>query len=251
MTMHRFFVDDEFINRDTLKITGDDVNHISKVLRLKIKEHIVVSDGSGNEYLCSITSISKDCIICSILEVNKNLTEPTVKVDLYQGIPKSTKMDLIVQKCVELGINSIIPVNTERVVVKASDDNRFSNKILRWQRIAEEAAKQSGRGKIPRVESPMMFNEVLVRLKEYDAAVIPYEKENTTGLKQILKEKTDVKNIAVIIGPEGGFSEKEIDMAEVEGAVPITLGPRILRTETAGFACLTMILYELGDMGGK
>jgi 16S rRNA (uracil1498-N3)-methyltransferase len=249
--MHRFFVNDESIGKDTIRISGDDVNHISKVLRLRVKEHISISDGKGTEYLCSISSINRDYVICDILEKNMNITESPVKVDLYQGIPKSTKMDLIVQKCVELGVNRIFPVDTERVVVKATEERGFSNKIVRWQKIAEEAAKQSARGKVPVIENSILFNETLEKLKEYDLCLIPYEKENSTGLKHVLKGKNNIKKVAVIIGPEGGFSEDEIKKAEESGAVPVTLGPRILRTETAGFVSLAIILYELGDMGGE
>jgi 16S rRNA (uracil1498-N3)-methyltransferase len=180
-----------------------------------------------------------------------NITESPVKVDLYQGIPKSTKMDLIVQKCVELGVNRVFPVDTERVIVKASEEKGFSNKILRWQRIAEEAAKQSARGKVPDIESSVSFNIVLEKIKGYDLCIIPYEKENSTGLKHILRGKNNIKNAAVIIGPEGGFTENEVRKAEESGAIPVTLGPRILRTETAGFISLAIILYELGDMGGE
>lgn len=249
--MHRFFVSREMIRGNDISILGEDVVHISKVLRLRTGDRITVSDGEDYEYLCQISCIDKKTVICDIIEKSRFLTEAPVKVHLYQGIPKAAKMDLIVQKCTELGIDTIIPVDTERVVIKLGNDRDTGNKIIRWRRIAEEASKQSSRGRIPSILEPIGYGEAAGSIRDYDLAIIPYEKENKTSLKQILKGKNNINKIAIFIGPEGGFSEDEVDMAEREGAFPVTLGPRILRTETAGFACLSILMYELGDMGGE
>jgi 16S rRNA (uracil1498-N3)-methyltransferase len=247
--MHSFFADKDLISSDAIKIVGDDASHISKVLRIKIGEEIIVCDGEGTEYLCVIDSIGKKNVSCKIKSKMKNESEPPIKVDLYQGIPKSTKMDIIIQKTVEMGINSITLVNTERVIVKAFDKDS-SNKYTRYRRIAEEAAKQSGRGKIPDVLDAISFKDVIDGICKYDIAIIPYENEKSMGLKNILNDNKNFKNIAIFIGPEGGFTEEEINYAKTKGVIPITLGPRILRTETAGFVCLSQLMYAIGDMGG-
>jgi RNA methyltransferase, RsmE family len=248
--MHRFFVDRDAIHEDNLTICGEDVKHIYKVLRLRAGDPISVSDGDGFDFLCKIDTIDKDSVLCSIIDKHWNASEPPVKVDLYQGIPKSAKMDIIVQKCVELGVNSVTPVDTERVVVDTDNLKGISNRTARWQRISEEAAKQSCRGAIPIISDPVTFSNVLDRISNYDLMLMPYENERNTGLKQVLRGKNNINSIAVLIGPEGGFSEAEVEIALSKGIVPVTLGPRILRTETAGFACLSLIMYELGDMGG-
>lgn len=248
--MHRFFVDSSSIDNDKIFITGDDVKHIGRVLRLKVGDIITVCDGKGLEYICRLSSISREAVLCGIVESRESGTEPPVMVDLYQGLPKSSKMDLIVQKCVELGINSITPVNTSRVVVDTEKGKGAESRTARWQKISEEAAKQSGRGKIPEVKSMVVFSEAIKNLHGYDLSLIPYEKECHTGLKQILRGKNNINRVAVFIGPEGGFSDEEIKLAKENGIIAITLGPRILRTETAGFTCLSIIMYELGDTGG-
>jgi 16S rRNA (uracil1498-N3)-methyltransferase len=249
--MHRFFAVKDDICADNIKIHGEDVAHISKVLRLRIGDNIIIGDGEKYEYLCSVKEIDKKFITCSIIEKSENESEPPIKVDLYQGIPKSAKMDVIIQKCTEIGVEKIIPVNTERVIVKTTEGKEFLSKIERWQKISEEAAKQSGRGRIPDIEKPITFNEAVMRFKDYDMVLMPYEKEKATGLKQLIKSKNNIRKIAVFIGPEGGFSNEETFVAENNGAALVTLGPRILRTETAGFVTLAVTMYELGDMGGE
>jgi len=249
--MHRFFVSKEAIIENSIKITGEDVSHISRVLRLREKDTIIICDGERYEYICSISSIDKREVTCDIIETKAIESEPPLRVDIYQGIPKAVKMDLIVQKCTELGIYRIIPVETDRVVAKIGNDRDIGSKITRWKRIAQEAAKQSGRGRIPLIYDPIKFYESLKGLRDYDVAIMPYEKEHSTGLKAVLKGKNNIKSIAIFIGPEGGFDDEEVNEAQKNGVISVTLGPRILRTETAGFACLTSVMYELGDMGGK
>jgi 16S rRNA (uracil1498-N3)-methyltransferase len=247
--MHKFFVNEENIKDDYLWITGEDVQHISKVLRLRQNDQIQVCGKGGNEFICSISEISKQEVICRINDSYPNKAEANIEITLFQGIPKSQKMDLIIQKCVEIGVVNIIPVITKRVVIKI-DDRDITPKLERWRRISEEAAKQSDRGFIPKVFEPITFDTALSNLKAMDLGIIPYENEKQTGLKSLLKEKTGVKKIGIFIGPEGGFDSEEIDKCLKNNLYPVTLGPRILRTETAGFVAATIILYEIGDMGG-
>lgn len=246
--MHKFFINKENILGNRLSITGDDVNHIYKVLRLNIGDIILVCDGQAKEYTSKIIEITKKEVICEIVDTFNNLSEPPIKITLYQGLPKAQKMELIIQKGVEIGLYRIQPVITERVVVK-TEGRDLSNKLERWRRISEEAAKQSNRGIIPEVLEPISFKEALDELKSLDLSIVPYEKEKANGLKKALTENINAKKIGVMIGPEGGFEEAEIDNCIKNNVTPVTLGPRILRTETSGIAVSSMILYELGDMG--
>lgn len=247
--MHKFFVNDESIKNNEILITGDDVNHISKVLRLRIGEEIKVSNGSGSEYLCAISEISKKEVICKVLEAFDNMSESPLKIALFQGLPKSQKMDLIIQKCVEIGVVEFWPVITERVVVNTHDRD-LSGRLDRWNRISEEAAKQSNRGMVPRVNNIITFKEAMSIASKFDASIIPYENEKNSSLKEILKEKAGIKTLGIFIGPEGGFSQEEIKSCLENNISSVTLGPRILRTETAGFVAAAIVQYELGDMGG-
>jgi len=249
--MPKFFVDERDIYSDRIVIAGDDVNHIRKVLRLGPGDRITVCDGKGKDYLVSIESLNHDSIVTVIISAEKNCAEPLLEVELFQGIPKADKMDLIIQKCVELGVKKIVPITTERAVIKLQNREDARNKISRWQRISLEAAKQCNRGIVPRVEFPMGFEEALELCKAADLGIIPYEKEHDTrvSLKECIRGEKAAK-IAVMIGPEGGFSEDEIKKAIDSGLKPVTLGPRILRTETAGIAVLSILMYELGDVGG-
>lgn len=246
--MPKFFVDPENIFHDTIKIIGEDVNHIKKVLRLKYDDNIILGDGNGTDYLVSVESFEKDCVLTKILSSSKNTTEPPVAVTLLQGIPKSDKMDLIIQKSVELGVKRIVPVITDRTVIKFDNKRDADNKAARWQRIALEAAKQCNRGIIPKVETPLDFKKSMEMMNGQDLCIIPFEKEISNRLRSCISGQ-DFKSISVIIGPEGGFSDDEIDKAVLYGVRPVTLGPRILRTETAGLAVLSIIMYELGDVG--
>jgi len=247
-SMNRFFVDKNNIMEDTILINGEDVNHIKNVLRLKVEDEINICDGDSNEYRVTINNIEKNIVECKILERKISNTEPPLKIKLYQGLPKSTKMDLIIQKATEIGVSQIIPIITDRTVVKIEDRKKESKKLERWNRIAEEAAKQSRRGVIPQVKEVLSFKELLKVLHHDDAVLVPYENEKKQGLKKVLSNIKS-KNISIIIGPEGGFSEWEINELEKINSIVVSLGPRILRTETAGFTAMTIILYELGDLG--
>lgn len=245
--MHRFFVDIGNIRKDSIDIIGEDVTHISKVLRLRIGEHIILCDGQGMDYYVSIEDMDKHSVKTRILNKEPSMTEPNINVVLYQGIPKSTKMDVIIQKCTELGVSTIVPVINARSVVKLSDEKDEKKKVERWQRIALEAAKQSHRGKIPKVEMPLVYEEALRKAAEMDLSLIPYELEKNNKLKDMIRGKI-IHDIGVFIGPEGGYEDAEIVAAIESGIVPVTLGPRILRTETAGSAVLSCIMYELDEM---
>ncbi|XXF57565.1 16S rRNA (uracil(1498)-N(3))-methyltransferase [Thermoanaerobacterium thermosaccharolyticum] len=237
----------EDIKDGIARINGDDAHHIINVLRFKIGTKLIISNGK-NQYIVTILDIENSSVILKIIEEYNQVVESPINITLYQGLPKSDKMDLIIQKCTEIGIKKIIPVETEFSTIKIKEKNIY-NKINRWKKISLEASKQSGRSIVPDVLVPVGFKDALESLNEFDLCLIPYEKETNMRLKDVLKKNFDAKNICVFIGPEGGFSENEIMAAIEYGAIPVTLGPRILRTETAGIVTSSIILYELGDLG--
>ncbi len=245
--MHRFFIKKENIKKKEIIIIGEDANHISKVLRLKPNNKIVLCDGEGKDYIVSIYSIDKYAVRTKILSEEKSIGEADIDITVYQGIPKSSKMDFIIQKCTELGVSRIVPVLNTRTVVKLASEKEEIKKVERWQKIAKEAAKQSNRGKIPVIDMPMIFESALIDSLSKDLVLIPYEQEKDTHFKQALKgEKPN--SIGIFIGPEGGFETSEIQLAINNKAKIITLGNRILRTETAAFVILSCILYEYDHM---
>lgn len=245
--MHRFFVSRENIFKDGIAIEGDDVQHISRVLRLEEGDKIVLCDQKGTDYTVAIESISKHSIRTTIIDKEPSKGEPSIDVVLYQGVPKSTKMDLIIQKCTEMGITRIVPVMTARTVVKLESQKDEAKKVARWTKIAEEAAKQSKRGIVPKIEMPMTLEKALQDSKTIDLALIPYELEKETSVKAALQTK-EPHSVGFFVGPEGGFDTFEIDKAKQNGVIPVTLGNRIMRTETAGFAILTCIMYQYDQM---
>lgn len=244
--MYQFFVNSDQINDKTITILGSDVNHIKNVLRMKIGEEIKISNGiDQKEYRCGIEEILEESIVCSLRFVKLDELELSSKVYLFQGLPKADKMELIIQKAVELGVYEIIPVSTKRAVVKL-DEKKAKNKVERWQGISEAAAKQSKRGIVPKVSNVLSFKEALSYAKDMDVKLIPYElAEGMEVTKDILEKLQEDQKIAVFIGPEGGFSQEEINLAIEYKILPITLGRRILRTETAGITVLAWIMYQL------
>ena len=243
--MHHFFVSPEQIDDKYVTITGGDVNHIKNVLRMKIDEELLISNGQDKDYYCKIESVSDDEIKAVILDEEFEGTELPTELYLFQGLPKSDKMELIIQKAVELGVKEIIPVATKRCVVKL-DDKKEASKIKRWQAISESAAKQSRRTIIPEVSSVMSFKEAINRAKEFELGIIPYENfKDMTETKEVLKKVQKGIKIGIFIGPEGGFEESEIQYALENGIHPISLGKRILRTETAGLAILSVLMFQL------
>lgn len=243
--MHHFFVSPDQIDEKYVTITGGDVNHIKNVLRMKIDEELLISNGQDKDYYCKIESVSDDEIKAVILDEEFEGTELPTELYLFQGLPKSDKMELIIQKAVELGVKEIIPVATKRCVVKL-DDKKEASKIKRWQAISESAAKQSRRTIIPEVSSVMSFKEAINRAKEFELGIIPYENfKDMTETKEVLKKVQKGIKIGIFIGPEGGFEESEIQYALENGIHPISLGKRILRTETAGLAILSVLMFQL------
>lgn len=245
--MHRFFIKKQNIFENRITVFGEDVQHISKVLRLQSGDRIVLCDGEGTDYLAAVESMNKDSIGTIILEKEKSKGEPDIDAVLYQGIPKSVKMDTIIQKCTEMGIKRIVPVSTVRTVVRLESEKDERKKVERWTKIAEEAAKQSGRGMIPAVDMPVNLQQALAEASGLDIVIIPYELEAGIPIKEVLS-KTKARSIGFFIGPEGGFEPAEVEKAREMEAVPVTLGRRILRTETAGIAVLTSIMYEYDQM---
>lgn len=246
--MYQFFVESNQINIDDKRviIIGKDVNHIKNVLRMKPGEEISVSNGwDGREYRCGILSLEEECVQCELRFIKEDGVELPAKIYLFQGLPKADKMELIIQKAVELGVYQVIPVATKRCVVKL-DDKKAKSKIARWQTIAEAAAKQSKRAIIPKVADVMSFREALKLASSMDVKLIPYElAEGMEKTKAIMEQLKPGQEIAVFIGPEGGFEEEEIQKALEMGIEPVTLGKRILRTETAGFTVLSWMMYHL------
>ena len=244
--MYHFFVSEEQINGENAYIEGSDVNHIANVLRMKSGEELLISVKGDWDYLCKIVDIETDRVNLKVLESMEQRELP-VNITLLQGIPKSDKLEMIIQKAVELGVSEIIPVKTKRVVVKI-DEKKVDTKVNRWNAIAESAAKQSKRSIIPKVYEPMSIDNALEIVKDFGVKLIPYE--NADGIdktRKILDNMDKTKNIAVFIGPEGGFEESEVERIKNSGFEVITLGKRILRTETAGLALLSNIMIRLED----
>ena len=248
--MYQFFVEPSRIQGNKVIITGNDVNHIKNVLRMRPGEEIAVSNGEdGKEYRCGIEELHEDEIICTLRFVKEDGVELPSKIYLFQGLPKADKMELIVQKAVELGVYAIIPVATKRAVVKL-DEKKAKSKIARWQTISESAAKQSKRCIVPQIHPVMSFKEAVNFTKEMPVKLIPYElADGMEKTKELISSLKPGEDIAIFIGPEGGFEESEIQLALDNHIEPITLGKRILRTETAGFTVLSWIMYQLEGLG--
>ncbi|WP_366924120.1 16S rRNA (uracil(1498)-N(3))-methyltransferase [Metallumcola ferriviriculae] len=247
--MHQFFVTPEAINGDMIAITGAEAHHLLKVLRLGIGDRVTVADGEGQRFAAVLETIAPDDAYARI-ETTLPTGEPPVEIILLQGIPKSDKMELIIQKNTELGIGKIIPVEMERSVVRLKE-NKAAKRAQRWQRIALEAAKQCGRSRVPQIAAPCTLTEALMQLPHGCSLTVPWEEETGHSLGHWLAELKSTARVAYIIGPEGGLTTGEVDLARRHGAVPVTLGQRILRTETAAMAVLAVIMHRLGDLGGQ
>jgi 16S rRNA (uracil1498-N3)-methyltransferase len=244
--MYRFFVEPSQIAGNRIIIEGADVNHIKNVLRMKPGEELAVSNGiDGKEYRCGIIEFTEDSVICELRFIKEEGVELSCPVTLYQGLPKADKMELIIQKAVELGALRIVPVAMKRCVVKL-DAKKALAKQQRWQAIAEAAAKQSKRGIIPKVESVMSFAEAIADAAAADVPLLPYEMaEDISYTRKLIRAIEPGQSISVMIGPEGGFAEEEVEKAMEQGMKKVTLGKRILRTETAGMTMLSILMYEL------
>ncbi|MBQ3898782.1 MAG: 16S rRNA (uracil(1498)-N(3))-methyltransferase [Lachnospiraceae bacterium] len=246
--MYQFFVEESQINIETKRvfIEGPDVNHIKNVLRMKPGEEVNISNGSdGKEYRCAILDMNDSVVNLELRFIKEDGNELPVDVTLYQGLPKADKMELIIQKCVELGVRRIVPVAMKRCVVKL-EEKKASSKISRWQSIAEAAAKQSKRGIIPEIGQVMSFGEALSEAEKCDVRLLPYEMADADAMdktRAVFEGLKSGSKVAVFIGPEGGFDESEIEKAKNTGMEIITLGKRILRTETAGMMVMSFIVF--------
>ncbi len=245
--MHRFYVEGCSGLCDLIEITGEDVNHIKNVLRLKTGDEIVISDGNGVDYICNIESIG-NTVTAKITDYNANASELPTRIILFQGMPKSDKMEFIIQKAVELGVYQIVPVMTSRTVVKI-EPKKVEKKLQRYNSIAMSAAKQSGRGIIPEVKEFMTFKQaVKYACEQTDMSIIPYEEaEGIKYSRSVIKSVKGNNAVGIFIGPEGGFAKEEIDFAIENNFKCITLGNRILRTETAGLAVISIIMFEIEE----
>lgn len=245
--MSHFFVEPEQISGGTVTITGTDVNHIKNVLRKKQGDVIIVSDGRNTDFTCRICDISQELVSAQIISADENASELPARIVLFQGLPKSDKMELIIQKAVELGAAEIVPVAMKNCVMKIVPQ-KAEAKVKRWRAIAESAAKQSGRNFVPEVAMPMTFSQALEYGASLDVKLLPYE--NQRGMEHtrcIMRQCVGKKSIGVWIGPEGGYAPEEIDRACAAGWTLVSLGRRILRTETAGLAALAMLIYVLDE----
>ncbi len=244
--MYNFFVEPSQIQGNDIIITGSDVNHIKNVLRMKVGEELSVSNGTDQkEYRCGIAEFREESILCRLRFIKEDGLELPSKVYLFQGLPKADKMELIIQKAVELGVYEVIPVAAKRSVVKL-DEKRAAGKLARWQGIAEAAAKQSKRRIIPQIHTVMSMEKAAAYASAMDIRLIPYElAEGMEKTKELISSLRPGQTIAVFIGPEGGFEESEIRLAVESGISPVTMGKRILRTETAGLTILSWIMYQL------
>lgn len=243
--MYHFFINQDQVEDDHIRVIGPDVNHIKNVLRMGAGEEVLISNGVDKDYLCEVTSVTSQEVTARILTVEEGGRELPARITLFQGLPKGDKMELIIQKAVELGAYEIVPVETKRTVVKL-DKKKEEAKLRRWNAVSESAAKQSKRLIVPEVTGVKSLKEALVFSKEFDVTVIPFE--NAKGMertREILSQVKPGMNVGIFIGPEGGFEDSEIELSESFGAKTVTLGKRILRTETAGLSVLSVLSYLL------
>lgn len=252
--MPKFFVKQEQIQDNKIIIKGQDVNHIKKVLRAKIGDELQICNcQNGENFLCGIEKIDNEDIVCIIKQKIKENVESNIEVTIFQGLPKADKMEYIIQKSVELGVYDITPVEMKRCVVKLDEKDK-NKKVLRWQKISEVAAKQCGRDLIPKINEVLNIKKLCDLIDKYDIVLVAYENEKENTLKrqiEIIKQKIDFDRsnskfkIGIVIGPEGGFEQEDVEILKNNGAEIITLGKRILRTETVALNILSIIMYEL------
>lgn len=246
--MSTFYVKNEQNHGNKIEIIGEDYKHLKQVLRYKIGDELDICDENAIRYQTKIVNFTGNAAVCEIQKIKEETTESPIKVTLYQGLPKSDKLEQIIQKTTEMGIYEIFPVEMNRSIAKIEEKNK-EKKIERWNKIAFEASKQSGRQIVPKVYNSIKFKNIIENISKYDIVLLLYENEKSLSIKSALKyikeECNDIKKLAIIIGPEGGFSPEEVSMlSEFHNVKIVTVGPRILRTETAGLATLAMLVYE-------
>ncbi len=243
--MQQFFAEHSWIGKDQISLSGSDVNHMKNVLRMKPGEDVRICDGSGKTYLCCVNRYEEGRAVLDVFRTLDSDTELPSRIWLFQGLPKGDKMEWIVQKAVELGVYTVVPFAAKRSVVKL-DEKKAARKQERWQAIAKSAAEQSGRGIVPKIRSVRTFEQALELASELDVILIPYElEEGMEGTVRMIRKIRPGESVGVFIGPEGGFEEAEVERAREAGAFPISLGKRILRTETAGLTALSILMYHL------
>ncbi len=249
--MNRFFIEPEDINEEegTAVIRGEPVKHIGRVLRMGEGDSLVLADGRGFSYLGTIAKVGKDAVQVTLQEKLSRNAEPSIQVILAQALAKGEKMDLVVQKSTELGVHEIIPFICRRSVVKVSSENA-ERKVQRWQKIAKGAAEQSHRDRIPNIHKIINIEELFEEIKNTGLIFFLWEQEKDQGFKEILRNQRSENKVTLLVGPEGGFTGEEAGLAKSSGAIPVSLGPRILRSETAAITAAAIVLYELGDLGG-
>ena len=247
--MRRFFVAPEAVQDDIVQFDAELARHMGKVLRLTAGEQVTVSTGGSTAYLVELTEFQKDAVTGRILERMENLLETAIEVVLFQGMPKGDKLELIIQKCTELGVSAVVPVETSRSVVHL-DSGKAAKKLERWQKIAQEASQQSKRVQVPTVGPYYNWKQFLQHLSEQNGLTIVFwEDEQTQSLKALLRSQAEKpQRINLVVGPEGGLSEEEVEQLRALGAVSASLGKRILRTETAGMAGISMVMYEFDEL---
>ncbi|WP_018756754.1 RsmE family RNA methyltransferase [Paenibacillus terrigena] len=253
--MQRYFIAPEQFGEHSVMITGDDAHHISKVMRARVGEKFIVSDGASQEALVEITDIEASGVTAVIVERIALTQEPWLQVTVAQSLPKGDKMETVIQKCTEIGAVRFIPYISERTIVQY-DAKKEAKRIERWGKIAKEAAEQAHRNRVPEVESTSTWKQMLARIASYDLVLFCYEKEEGLQLRDVVQpfiagmDRNLAAQVLVMVGPEGGFTVQEMEAAEAAGAKSVGLGRRILRTETAAMVGLTCLLYESGEMGG-
>ena len=247
--MRRFFVAPEAVQDDIVQFDAELARHMGKVLRLTAGEQVTVSTGGSTAYLVELTEFQKDAVTGRILERMESLQETAIEVVLFQGMPKGDKLELIIQKCTELGVSAVVPVETSRSVVHL-DSGKAAKKLERWQKIAQEASQQSKRVQVPTVGPYYNWKQFLQHLSEQNGLTIVFwEDEQTQSLKAFLRSQAKKpQRINLVVGPEGGLSEEEVEQLRALGAVSASLGKRILRTETAGMAGISMVMYEFDEL---
>ena len=244
-----FYVEPKNVNKNILKIEGEEAKHICQVLRKGEGEIIEVVDGEGIKYQVLITNTGRDWVQGKILAQIRKENEPLTHLTLAQGLIKGVRMDFLVEKITEIGVSSIIPLITEKSVVKLEKDKKEIMRLNRWKKIAISGMKQSLRSRLPKIQIPILFQELLAKVKEYDLALIACQTKRSKSLKGVIDAKIRLKNVLLLVGSESGFTQEELDLALKTGVIPISLGPRRLRSETAGIVISSLLLYELEDLG--
>ncbi|MCL0067672.1 16S rRNA (uracil(1498)-N(3))-methyltransferase [Peptococcaceae bacterium] len=244
--MHHFFVAPSDVEQDRVFIKGSDARHIAKVLRLIKGDKITVSDGAKNLYKVELANVALNVVECRIIESISIETQPYFKLTLMQCLPKSSKMELVIQKGTELGVSCFVPLMCKRTIVKL-DEKSIKTKLRRWKKIAYEAAKQSRRLTVPEVLEPVSLREAIEKIDEKALILMPWEGEQAVLLKDVLSEYEKLNRAYVIIGPEGGFETEEVELAKKHNAKIVSLGKRIMRAETAGLYVASVLVYLFGE----